>query len=233
MIAGLVAAQSMRVVFVAGVVVLAGLAIVVRRVMADSGRLEPVGARGRVLRRASVFSLRARSFTRAQSRKPGAGSRKPAPTYSSSAVPCAFVHARVVVSCPRARRRSSSAAARGAASACARCCRLSAHPERRRLYVKIPIDPFCMTARRTPAPSPERAALVGVVTGGSGRDQSEASLRELAGLVDAAGATVVVLDAAGAPLARSRDLHRQGQGAEPGRRRATKATWTWWSWTTS
>jgi len=42
MIAGLVAAQSMRVVFVAGVVVLAGLAIVVRRVMADSGRLEPV-----------------------------------------------------------------------------------------------------------------------------------------------------------------------------------------------
>jgi MFS family permease len=42
MVAGLVAAQSMRVVFVAGVVVLAGLAIVVRRVMADSGRLEPV-----------------------------------------------------------------------------------------------------------------------------------------------------------------------------------------------
>ena len=42
MIAGLVAAQSMRVVFVGGVVVLAGLAIVVRRVMADSGRLEPV-----------------------------------------------------------------------------------------------------------------------------------------------------------------------------------------------
>ena len=42
MIAGLVAAQSMRVVFVAGVVVLAGLAFVVRRVMADSGRLEPV-----------------------------------------------------------------------------------------------------------------------------------------------------------------------------------------------
>jgi hypothetical protein len=41
MIAGLVAAQSMRVVFVAGVLVLAGLAIVVRRVMADSGRLEP------------------------------------------------------------------------------------------------------------------------------------------------------------------------------------------------
>ena len=48
-----------------------------------------------------------------------------------------------------------------------------------------------MTARRTPVPSSERAALVGVVTGGSGRDQSEASLRELAGLVDAAGATVV------------------------------------------
>jgi GTP-binding protein HflX len=48
-----------------------------------------------------------------------------------------------------------------------------------------------MSARRTPAPSSERAALVGVVTGGSGRDQSEASLRELAGLVDAAGATVV------------------------------------------
>ena len=42
MIAGLVAAQSMRVVFVAGVLVLAGLAFVVRRVMADSGRLEPV-----------------------------------------------------------------------------------------------------------------------------------------------------------------------------------------------
>ena len=41
-IAGLVAAQSMRVVFVAGVFVLAGLAIVVRRVMADSGQLEPV-----------------------------------------------------------------------------------------------------------------------------------------------------------------------------------------------
>ena len=48
-----------------------------------------------------------------------------------------------------------------------------------------------MTARRTPAPSPERAALVGVVTGGNGRDHSEASLRELAGLADAAGATVV------------------------------------------
>jgi GTP-binding protein HflX len=59
------------------------------------------------------------------------------------------------------------------------------------LYVNISTDPFCMTARRTPAPSSERAALVGVVTGGSGRDQSEASLRELAGLVDAAGATVV------------------------------------------
>ena len=42
MIAGLVAAQGIRVVFVAGVVVLAGLAFVVRRVMADSGRLEPV-----------------------------------------------------------------------------------------------------------------------------------------------------------------------------------------------
>jgi len=42
MIAGLVAAQSMRVVFVGGVVVLAALAVVVRRVMADSGRLEPV-----------------------------------------------------------------------------------------------------------------------------------------------------------------------------------------------
>jgi len=40
-VAGLVAAQSMRVVFVAGVVVLMGLAIVVRRVMADSGPLEP------------------------------------------------------------------------------------------------------------------------------------------------------------------------------------------------
>ena len=40
-VAGLVAAQNMRVVFVAGVVVLMGLAIVVRRVMADSGPLEP------------------------------------------------------------------------------------------------------------------------------------------------------------------------------------------------
>src|SRR5687768_6832321 len=48
-----------------------------------------------------------------------------------------------------------------------------------------------MTARRTPAPSPERAALVGVVTGGNGRDHSEASLRELADLADAAGATVI------------------------------------------
>jgi GTPase len=59
------------------------------------------------------------------------------------------------------------------------------------LYVKISSDPFFMTARRTPTPSAERAALVGVVTGGNGRDHSEASLRELAGLVDAAGATVV------------------------------------------
>jgi GTPase len=59
------------------------------------------------------------------------------------------------------------------------------------LYVKISTDPFCMSARSTPAPSSERAALVGVVTGNSGRDQSEASLRELAGLVDAAGATVI------------------------------------------
>ncbi len=57
--------------------------------------------------------------------------------------------------------------------------------------VKISSDPFYMTARRTPTPSAERAALVGVVTGGNGRDHSEASLRELAGLVDAAGATVV------------------------------------------
>jgi GTP-binding protein HflX len=48
-----------------------------------------------------------------------------------------------------------------------------------------------MTVRRLPAPTAERAALVGVATGGSGRDQSEASLRELAGLVDAAGATVI------------------------------------------
>ena len=40
-VAGLVAAQNMRVVFVAGVVVLMGLALVVRRVMADSGPLEP------------------------------------------------------------------------------------------------------------------------------------------------------------------------------------------------
>jgi len=40
-VSGLVAAQNMRVVFVAGVVVLMGLAMVVRRVMADSGPLEP------------------------------------------------------------------------------------------------------------------------------------------------------------------------------------------------
>jgi len=44
MIAGLVAAQSMRVVFVGGVVVLAGLAFVVRRVMADSKQLEPAAS---------------------------------------------------------------------------------------------------------------------------------------------------------------------------------------------
>jgi MFS family permease len=44
MVAGLVAAQSMRVVFVGGVVVLVGLAIVVRRVMADSKHLEPAAS---------------------------------------------------------------------------------------------------------------------------------------------------------------------------------------------
>ena len=96
--------------------------------------------------------------------------------------------------------------------------RLSAHPERRRLYVKIPSDPFFMTARRTPAPSPERAALVGVVTGG----QRPRPLRSVAARVGRPGRRRRrhrrVLHAAGTPLARSRDVHRQGQGPEPGRR---------------
>ena len=48
-----------------------------------------------------------------------------------------------------------------------------------------------MPASRTSTPSTERAALVGVVTGLSQRDDAEASLVELAGLADAAGARVV------------------------------------------
>jgi len=47
-----------------------------------------------------------------------------------------------------------------------------------------------MSASRTSTPSTERAALVGVVTGLSNRDDAEASLVELAGLADAAGASV-------------------------------------------
>src|SRR6187549_653665 len=42
------------------------------------------------------------------------------------------------------------------------------------------------------AVSPERAALVGLVTGSSRRVDAEQSLEELAGLADAAGATVVL-----------------------------------------
>ncbi|HEY6508016.1 MAG TPA: GTPase HflX [Vicinamibacterales bacterium] len=48
-----------------------------------------------------------------------------------------------------------------------------------------------MPAGRTSTPSLERAALVGVVTGLSQRDDAETSLVELAGLADAAGASVV------------------------------------------
>jgi GTPase len=49
-----------------------------------------------------------------------------------------------------------------------------------------------MTDRRTSTPAVERAALVGVVTGSARRAAAEASLEELAGLADAAGATVVL-----------------------------------------
>jgi GTP-binding protein HflX len=50
-----------------------------------------------------------------------------------------------------------------------------------------------MAERRSPSPPPvERAALVGLVTGSARRIDAEQSLQELAGLADAAGATVVL-----------------------------------------
>ena len=49
-----------------------------------------------------------------------------------------------------------------------------------------------MADSRTSTPAAERAALVGVVTGSARRAAAEASLDELAGLADAAGATVVL-----------------------------------------
>jgi GTP-binding protein HflX len=49
-----------------------------------------------------------------------------------------------------------------------------------------------MTDSRTSTPAVERAALVGVVTGSSRRANAEASLDELAGLAEAAGATVML-----------------------------------------
>jgi GTP-binding protein HflX len=49
-----------------------------------------------------------------------------------------------------------------------------------------------MTDSRTSTPAVERAALVGVVTGSARRTDLEVSLDELAGLAEAAGATVVL-----------------------------------------
>jgi GTP-binding protein HflX len=49
-----------------------------------------------------------------------------------------------------------------------------------------------MTDRRTSTPAVERAALVGVVTGSARRADADVSLDELAGLAEAAGATVVL-----------------------------------------
>ena len=49
-----------------------------------------------------------------------------------------------------------------------------------------------MTDSRTSTPAVERAALVSVVTGSARRADAEVSLAELAGLADAAGATVVL-----------------------------------------
>ena len=49
-----------------------------------------------------------------------------------------------------------------------------------------------MTDSRTSTPAVERAALVGVVTGSARRADAEVSLAELAGLAEAAGATVVL-----------------------------------------
>ena len=50
-----------------------------------------------------------------------------------------------------------------------------------------------MAARRSPSPArPERAALVGLVTGSARRVEADRSLEELAGLADAAGAHVIL-----------------------------------------
>ena len=49
-----------------------------------------------------------------------------------------------------------------------------------------------MSDRRPPSPSAERAALVGLVTGSARRLDADHSLDELAGLADAAGATVAL-----------------------------------------
>jgi GTPase len=49
-----------------------------------------------------------------------------------------------------------------------------------------------MADRRPPSPAAERAALVGLVTSSSRRIEADQSLDELAGLADAAGATVVM-----------------------------------------
>ena len=49
-----------------------------------------------------------------------------------------------------------------------------------------------MTDRRTATPAVERAALVSVVTGSARRADAEVSLAELAGLAEAAGATVML-----------------------------------------
>src|SRR5690348_7152140 len=49
-----------------------------------------------------------------------------------------------------------------------------------------------MPERRTTPPAPERAALIGLVSGSSRRVEAEQSLEELGGLALAAGATVVL-----------------------------------------
>ena len=62
----------------------------------------------------------------------------------------------------------------------------------------------------------ERAALVGLVTGGARRVDAEHSLEELGGLAEAAGARVVLRVLQDRPQARFGDIPRQRQGRRAG-----------------
>ena len=132
MIAGLVAAQSMRVVFVAGVVVLAGLAFVVRRVMADPGGW----SRSRRWTRGPCLNgLRATGQVTGPVASP-ARDRKPDADLLGSCRPLCFRsrQGRLVLSSWR-RRLLRQRRARQLRHAQGR--RLPAHPGRRGFYVKI------------------------------------------------------------------------------------------------